>query len=711
MVFLDLWDSIWDNLSVLINSILRLIFFAVDKIIYKLIIYLYKIFEIFCHVRLVNGDIISDFASRLGVILGVVMVFIVALSFVKLVIDPDKTGELSPQNIIKKVVISIVMLGMSTFVFDTLYEVQKIIVESNIIGKVLLAYSVSDNAESGDDTSNFGGYLAEELFYSFYHMEAFDEGDINGNSTLKKCKYFTSKLRNSIIESGDFSYGDECLNDTVKVEIDGEKRKKFVIDYNYILATAVGIATLYFIYNYCISVGIRMVQLAFLEIIFPMAAVSYVSPSKDTMFSKWYKTYLSTYIDVFIRIAIINFVAFLIGALFQSASQVNGYSFWSSIDVGTGSESWFTRSLITVFMIIALLSFAKKAPNLIKKIMPSMGDSGLSFGIDNDVKKSTGQFLGASAAIGASALATGYLGAKRFGAFGKAVGARTGLSDKIAEQKKKFAGSEFGKSLASAKGKAKAFYNTQGMKDARFIGRSALGAATFPLSGFAKAGSAAYRGFGAGGKTGGFGGISAALKEQARANGKDVAQYKHGNHWYNDLGDNFGEYTGLPTGIHEREDQLRDLTYLLGEVEKDSTYAGLKAQNESYFRQFQRSNPSLTKEQFDSLCQGETINGKTLREFNYVDDFGNTKSFNDADSAGNVFADTVMSSFTEETNAFDASLNAIKHPKDGPTAQSIRLERYEQLHGEFKKAKELKTAKKTMEARVDREKAMHPHHK
>ena len=63
-----------------------------------------------------------------------------------------------------------------------------------------------------------------------------------------------------------------------------------------------------------------MVQIAFLQIVSPMAIVSYLSPKKDNMFTKWLNIYGSTYIDVFVRVAIINFACLIIVGLHSSGT-------------------------------------------------------------------------------------------------------------------------------------------------------------------------------------------------------------------------------------------------------------------------------------------------------------------------------------------------------------------------------------------------------
>ena len=127
-----------------------------------------------------------------------------------------------------------------------------------------------------------------------------------------------------------------------------------------------------------------MVQMMVLEVISPAVFISYLSPKDDNnAFSKWISIYISTYIDVFIRIAIINFAATLIILLFSGAdSRVLGdniavpgaFAFWEHLNV----SNVYTKYFYIVIMVLAILSFAKKAPELLKQLLPTNA-SGLSF--------------------------------------------------------------------------------------------------------------------------------------------------------------------------------------------------------------------------------------------------------------------------------------------------------------------------------------------
>lgn len=346
----------------------RLLMSLLSTWIYEVIIWLYDIFMKLCNSRVLDSEVLELMASRVGVVLGLIMLFMTMFSVVQMVLEPEKLTdkEKGIGNIVKKILIVIVMLGMSSSAFSLMYGVQKTIINSNIIAKFLLPYDV--------DTNNFGGLLASELFTAFYRFD--DNLALDGVSTDEQtCMDKLTMLKSEIAEYGEFGRATNknigCLNE--------KSGDYYMVDFNALLLPIVGAFAVYFIFSYCLSVGMRTFQLAFLEIISPMAIVSYLSPKKDTMFQKWCKIYFSTYVDVFLRIAIINLAVFLIAVIFDA--NMSG-TFWESVG---GKTSGWTSTVMTIFIIMSLLMFAKKAPDLLKDLFPA-GASKLGMGITSPKK-------------------------------------------------------------------------------------------------------------------------------------------------------------------------------------------------------------------------------------------------------------------------------------------------------------------------------------
>lgn len=390
------------DIGILLNNIFRTIFYMLDIIIYKLMINIYNVFIMLCNGRLLNNDTIKQLSSRVGTILGVIMMFMVIFSFIQLLINPEAMNdkEKGIGNIAKKILIVIIMLGTYSYVFNLLANIQVAVISSNSIANLLVPSSVN--------TKNFGEALSGNLLTAFYTSN-FTEDEFEHECTTEQ---FEENFKNEIATNHDFSYGYKCLYETDDTLFG---TTTYLRDFNWLLSSIVGVVVVYFIFYYCISVGMRIIQLAFLQIIAPMPIISYLSPKKDNMFNKWAKIYFTTYIDVFIRIAIINFVAYLIGVIMDNWNSGNGV-FWESIGINTTTEIGL-KTIVGVIMILALLLFAKKAPDLLKELFPTAPGS-LGFGIKSPsaLMKDT---PGLARAYGAGRVALGVARGNAFRAIGK----------------------------------------------------------------------------------------------------------------------------------------------------------------------------------------------------------------------------------------------------------------------------------------------------
>ena len=409
-----LTDMLSIEFTTLIQMGLRIVAYSIDRIFYEFIIKLYNLFRLLCEARIGDKGIIGELATRIGLILGLVMFFYVTFDFIQILIDPDKINdkEKGPLNIIKKFIIVIVLLGTSSFIFDYLHRFQAVILSADgnnvsVLERLILPYDVN--------TNNFGAAISSNFMQQFYRITDDPEAEKSNNQveedfTYDICKENAEKLPQEIIRSNSLYSGDFCLNARYKTS-DGSR---FYIDFNP-LSAIVGIFVAWMLLMYCISVGMRVIQLAFLEIISPVAFVSYLSPKKDSMFGKFWKTYFATYIDVFIRVIIINFIVLLSGLILD----ISDGGFWESVGNPKDTDTIFW---LTVFMILALLSFAKKAPDLIKKFLPE-SVSGLSFGVSSKDRAGVGIFGGALAGAVTGLAGGGFAGASNGGVFGTVAGA------------------------------------------------------------------------------------------------------------------------------------------------------------------------------------------------------------------------------------------------------------------------------------------------
>lgn len=390
----DLLEGIYD----VVNGVLGGLFYWLSKHIYSWISSLYELFIAISKSRILDNDVIKQLADRIGLLLGILMFFIIMVSMIQMLLDPDKLNdkEKGVGPILIRTLLVIVMFGVSSFVFNSLYKLQNVVIDSGVINNLLLPYSVEVDEKYGEEGERFGNFLSYNLFTAFYSVDT--KLLESGNQDAKDCENDMEDLLSGVTENADFSAGDRCL----RVTTDYKGVAVSVMKFDGILLLLTGVVVVYFLFTYCISVGIRMIQLMFLEIISPMAFVSYLSPKKDNMFSRWLKIYFATFIDVFIRIAIISFVSFLIFIVFNELDD--GAVLWTGALSGIGGK---TKDILMIILVIALLSFAKKAPELIKDLLPSTSASKLGFGIGMGGFAGLGALFGGAAALGISTIGRG----------------------------------------------------------------------------------------------------------------------------------------------------------------------------------------------------------------------------------------------------------------------------------------------------------------
>lgn len=363
MLFMNWLSDLLGGMYEVVDSFLTFLFFWIARILYPFISYLYSLFEILIKGRLLDNGIMKILSNRIGLLLGIIMFFIVIVNAIQMLVDPDKMNdkEKGAGSIIIRVFVVLVMFGLSSFAFDTLYHVQEIVVDSNVVGRLFIPSEIQ--------TDEFGDYLSFKLFTAFYRINPYADSN---DSTVVLCKGNIAQLEADVYARQDFKIAKDCV---FKEDSNGED----IIEFNFILSIGAAVFCIYFLFTYCVTIGVRMVQLTFLEIMSPMAFVAYLSPKKDNMFNKWFKLYTSTFVDSFIRIAIINFAVYLIALILGDMSDGSAF-FDTIVNSDFVRNNYWAIMFIYVIMLFAILTFAKKAPDLLKELFPA-GASKLGLGV------------------------------------------------------------------------------------------------------------------------------------------------------------------------------------------------------------------------------------------------------------------------------------------------------------------------------------------
>lgn len=504
--FSDIWMSIWLSLN---------------DFVYSIISVLYQVFEGVANVNLFSEEVFKDITSRIYIIMGIAMLFIFAYNLILMIINPEEkksTGQTT--KIVKETIISLVLVILLPTIFNYMSIFQKHILESQIISQIILGDSGGTNAEECDfseytiyneynignveDTSFLNWkswaslgiyqiylstkdstpttmltesceYYSEELtpsqrgayalpttiFQAFYHPtrvdfnsceewietckddKSCDAAGITEDEDKEMCAYYVYDVKLAKYMGNIAPFNSESkFYSKVKAD-DG------TFEFNGLMALAAGVLGLYMFVCYTIAIGTRVAKLGFLQLISPIAVMMRIIPKqKEAMFDKWLKHLINTYLDVFIRLMIIYFSLFaislvpdVIDALFES---IEG--------------SWYVAALSAVVVILGILMFAQKAPDLFKEFF---GNSG-NFALKSPSKQLSENKLGSSA-LGLVGGGLASVAGNVWNA-GKNIKNATGFGGK-AKALGKGALSTFGGALGGSVRGARYSYGAKGFKD------------------------------------------------------------------------------------------------------------------------------------------------------------------------------------------------------------------------------------------------------
>lgn len=444
--------SIFSDIGFAIEQALRTFSGQIAAVLYNFIVYLYNIFMILARAEILNDNYIQAIYNRVGMILGVFMIFKLSFSLIQSLVNPEKLTDKKSGfgSIITRCIISIVLLGITPSLFNMAFKIQNIIVgtendTNNIIYKFVVADAETENA------ATFGRTLATDLYFSFFTEKT--EGIISDGTDI-----VIDPEGKTVLETKDYDYlrqsvkdGSLDFNDMVYY-LSLRSNGTYAIKWDVLFSIGVAAAVIYILITYCISVATRVIQLAYLQLIAPVPILSYISDPEGT-FKNWIKQCMTTYLDLFMRLAIIYFIIAVSRQILTVMGDESKLLSSTGLSPDSGEYIW-----VKIFLVLGLLMFGKRVPELLKDLFPNFGGGAASigFGIKNP-KKMLEDIPGMGIAKGA---ATFGLGTVVGGAAGMASGIKNGygVRGKIAGA---FGG--FNRGIAGgAKTKGNIFKNVQG---------------------------------------------------------------------------------------------------------------------------------------------------------------------------------------------------------------------------------------------------------
>lgn len=416
-------EGIVGSLLNIVGSVLNIVWALLCNSIYGLISVLFDVLLTIPRINLLDNLAIEDIYQRITVIIVIVMTFYITFQVVKYVMQPDTISdkEKGAGNIALRLIVVILLIAFVPKIFSLAYDLQAKVINSNVIGKVILGPEI-------DNYKSLGGNFSANTFSIFYQVN--DAVCNENSSTIDKSRCFvieeTVKMNLDLIRNNvsghllgtvltTLTLQNGLLEQAVPTDSRYGTSLQPMIRFQGLLAVICGIYILWTLIVYGTEVARRYFQMIFLQITAPIAIISYVSPKKDGSFSKWLRQCITTYLDLFIRLFILYFILLIMNLLHESLFVGSFFDNISHISGTSGRGSALLDVLVPwvyIFLIIGLLQFLKKAPKMLKELLPSGNAASGEFGMSGkELIGSTKQIIsGTSRAIGG--VVGGFTGAK-----------------------------------------------------------------------------------------------------------------------------------------------------------------------------------------------------------------------------------------------------------------------------------------------------------
>lgn len=450
-------------MSGILNDLLRTVGFFLDNIVYGLIPQIYKLFVYLSQINFFGStddqNVLQSLINHIYVLLGIFMLFKVSFSLLQYLVDPNAFRDNSKGigKLVTNVLVALVLLVSVPSIFNAAMYVQTQIIQSNAIGQLILGTNASgeghpalttDNKISPDGVEEMAKDLQFMVFGAFYSLNldsdkivgdevtqgpfypcngtsgVFGSVDVANEQCLEAIQgqldenddalaygvdlYSFFKHRASpdapIEDDREFAHFDKLLG----WKIDGE----YVIRYFPFISTAAGIYIVLLLISFSIDIAVRAIKLCFLQMIAPIAIVSYIDPKESIGSGKlhgWIKECASTYFSLFLRLATV-FLVMLLVSLISSSVLSDGVI---SEQITDSSYSIW----IYLFLVIGAFMFAKQLPKILENIFGMKGTGNLSLNPIKSINEviSTPAIAAGGAAIGgavggmaANAIAAGH---------------------------------------------------------------------------------------------------------------------------------------------------------------------------------------------------------------------------------------------------------------------------------------------------------------
>lgn len=383
---------------------------------------IYKVFFLVANATIINGDVIKVFYSRIQLILGILMIFKLAMSILNIIINPDsvKDQKQGPSKMAMRIVMALIMLtlvipinipnaadkSLNAYIndhgilFGFLYKAQDSILSENILAKLILGTASDRTADDMDvnNLSDIGNAMASTVLKVFVRINVKDD-------TNPPCEN-SDTCENTICaaEVNESHYAEENVDPQVILSHINDScgrgsNERYAFGYTPILGAVVMLIMTLIIAGFTVDIAVRALKLAVLRLVAPVPIISYINPPKQGggAFDNWTKSLISTYVDLFVRLALVYFGLFMIQIIMNGGMDIFG----SNVQGFT-----FTSGIAFIFIILGILVFIRQAPQFIKDVLGIKGKPMSNVGFSS-VMAGTASLLGGAGLAGAGAAAIG----------------------------------------------------------------------------------------------------------------------------------------------------------------------------------------------------------------------------------------------------------------------------------------------------------------
>lgn len=392
-----------------ISDLIRTVLVTViDRPAFLILNVVYQVFFNVATVELFSNVTVRTIYYRCQMVIGIFMLFKFAVTILEGIVDPTRITDKKQGagKIITRIITSLVILALITpinipnpankweeqlknngIIFGALYSLQDRILTNNTLGKLILG-TLEDSDAKNNSVAEAGSQFAKSIVQSFirYNLKSGtldtppdgrEYEDVISNRVCTTDSDVEDKYNNGNTQEILSLVNLECsaqnggnLSSTLKKVFGGAQ---YVFAYSPIGGICAYIISIILI-GFTVDIAIRAIKLAILRLIAPIPIISHMNISaKESKgadsFSLWVKSLTTTYLDLFIRLAVLYFVL----ALIQQMISPGGVR----IKLGTGLPG----ALAFVFVVIGLLLFARQAPKFLQDalgLQGTMSNIGLS---------------------------------------------------------------------------------------------------------------------------------------------------------------------------------------------------------------------------------------------------------------------------------------------------------------------------------------------